>query len=60
MPSTHPTTLTSKREIGLLTCPFFFPSRVKLVPKEPVALKVPRACVVSPAPLALLVLPALP
>lgn len=39
---------------------FFFPSRVKLVPKEPVALKVLRACVVSPAPLALLVLPALP
>jgi hypothetical protein len=29
---------------------------VKLVPKEPEALKVPRVCVVSLAPLALLVL----
>lgn len=30
--------------------------RVKLVPREPEALKVPRVCVVSPDPLALLVL----
>lgn len=52
----------SKGEVGLpgwlLTCPFF-PSRVKLVPKDPEALKVPRVCVVNPAPLALLVLLAL-
>lgn len=41
-----------------LICPFLR-SRVKLVPKELEALKVPRVCVVSPDPLALLVLPAL-
>lgn len=34
----------------------FLQSRVKLVPKDPEALKVPRVCVVSPDPLALLVL----
>lgn len=36
-------------------CPFL-QSRVKLVPKDPEALKVPRVCVVNPDPLALLVL----
>lgn len=37
----------------------FFPSRAKLAPKDPGALKAPRACAVSQALLALLVLLAL-
>ena len=56
----HP--LPSGGEVGfpglLLTYPFF-QSRVKLVPKDPEVLKVPRVYVVSLAPLALLVLLAL-
>lgn len=49
--------LTSRSKAGcpILICPLV-QSRVKLVPKEPEALKVPRVCVVSPDPLALLVL----
>lgn len=42
----------------ILICPFL-QHRVKLVPREPEALKVPRVFVVSPDPLALLVLLAL-
>lgn len=52
----HP--LPSSHEAGLpgwLLTGSFFQSRVKLVPKDPEALKVPRVCVASLAPLALLV-----
>lgn len=40
-------------------CKYSFSSRVKLVPKDPEVLKVPRVCVESQAPLVPLVLQAL-